>query len=195
MVHSRLHHDGSSAFTRPPPDYEADDVLVVGDPEQLRALGGELRSRIVDLLRERAASTAQVAAALDLPQSTVRHHLNVLEKAGLIRVVRTRQVRAMTEKVYGRVARLFLFTSADGDGTDVRNIAAASLRRAAEEMLPLAEEDGTTFGLVRARLTQADARRLERRLKKVVDDFLAADSPDGDPRGLAVALYRRAAGA
>jgi len=175
----------------PSPDYEAGDVLVVGEPEQLKALGDELRSKIVILLRDRAFSTTELAAKLGLPKSTVGHHVKVLEKAGLVRVVRTRQVRAMTEKLYGRTARLFLFKSTDTDGEDVRNVAAASLRRAAEEMLPIGDDGRTTFAVVTSRLSDADARRLVRRLEKLVDDFRAADDDDGVTYGLAAALYER----
>jgi hypothetical protein len=50
-------------------DYDAEDVLVVRDPEQLRALGGDLRARIVMLLRERAASTTELAQALGVPKA------------------------------------------------------------------------------------------------------------------------------
>jgi DNA-binding transcriptional ArsR family regulator len=179
-------------ITLPTPDYDADDVLVVRQPDQLKALGDDLRSKIVILLRDRAYSTTELAEKLGLPKSTVGHHVKVLEKAGLVRVVRTRQVRAMTERYYGRTARLFLFKSTDADGEDVRNVAAASLRRAAEEMLPVGEDDRTTFAVVRANLTNADARRLTRRLEKLIDDFRAADSPDGTAAyGLAAALYER----
>jgi len=176
-------------------DYEADDVLVVREPEQLRALGDDLRSKIAFLLRDRAYSTTELAEKLGLPKGTVGHHLKVLEKAGLVRVVRTRQVRALTEKYYGRVARLFVFKSTDAEGEDVRNLAAASLRRAAEEMLPLAEDGRTTFALVRARLRDDDARRLTRRLERLIDDFRAADTPAGRTYGLAASLYERAEGA
>jgi DNA-binding transcriptional ArsR family regulator len=175
------------------PDYEADDVLVVREPEQLRALGDDLRSKIIVMLRDRAHSTTELAERLGLPKGTVGHHLKVLEKAGLVHVVRTRQVRALTEKYYGRTARLFLFESSDADAEDVRNLAAASLRRAAEEMLPIGPDEQTAFGLVRANLTDTDARRLHRRLEKLIDDFRAADSPHGtNAFGLAAALYRRA---
>jgi hypothetical protein len=116
----------------------------------------------------------------------------VLEKAGLVRVVRTRKVRAVTESYYGRTARLFLFKSNDADGEDVRNVAAASLRRAAEEMLPLSDDDRTTFAVLRTRLGDTDARRLGRRLDKLTQDFLDAEDPEGEPYGLAVALFRRA---
>ena len=172
-------------------------MLVVREPEQLRALGDDLRSRIVGLLRDRALSTTELAAKLGLPKSTVGHHLKVLEKTGFVRVVRTRQVRALTERYYGRTARLFLFESADADGDDVRNLAAASLRRAAEEIAAIggADDERTTFGIVVARLDDAHARRLARRVKQLVDDFRAADTPGAPRYGLAAALYRRAADA
>jgi DNA-binding transcriptional ArsR family regulator len=176
----------------PSPDYEADDVLVVREPEQLRALGDDLRSTIVILLREHAHSTTELAAKLSLPKGTVGHHIKVLEKAGLVQVVRTRQVRAVTEKYYGRTARLFLFKSTDADGEDVRNVAAASLRRAAEEILPFGVDDRTTFSVLRVRLTDSDAKRFQRRLEKLAEEFHAADTPEGEPFGLAVAQYRRA---
>jgi DNA-binding transcriptional ArsR family regulator len=179
-------------ITLPSPDYEAVDVLVVREPEQLRALGDDLRSKIVVLLRDRAASTTELAEKLGLPKSTVGHHVKVLEKAGLVQVVRTRQVRALTERYYGRTARLFLFKSSEEDGEDVRDVGAASLRRAAEEMLPLGDDAGTTFALLRARLTPRDARRLGRRLERLAEDFHAADDAAGEPYGLAAAQYRRA---
>ncbi|MGZ4335231.1 MAG: ArsR/SmtB family transcription factor, partial [Gaiellaceae bacterium] len=191
VAHSQA-YDDRRVISLPSPDYEADDVLVVREPAQLRALGDDLRSKIVILLRDRAASTTELAAKVGLPKGTVGHHLKVLEKAGLAHVVRTRQVRAVTEKYYGRTARLFLFKSADSDGEDVRNVAAASLRRAAEEMLPLSEDDRTAFAVVRARLTDTDARRLCRRLDRLIDDFRAAESPEGREYGLAAALYGRA---
>ena len=177
----------------PQPDYEAPDVLVVNEPEQLRALGDDLRSRIVILLRESAHSITELAELLELPKGTVGHHVKVLEKAGLVRVVRTRQVRALTERYYGRTARLFILKSTDdAGGEDVRNVAAASLRTAAEEMLPLDDDDRTAFAVLRMRLTDSDARRFARRLDKLGRDFTAADDPKGRPYGLIATLYQRA---
>jgi DNA-binding transcriptional ArsR family regulator len=173
-------------------DYDAPDVLYVRRPDQLKALGDELRARIVVLLRERAQSVTELAEKLDLPKGTVGHHVKVLESAGLVQVVRTRRVRALTEKYYGRTARLFLYESSDGTREDVRNIVAASLRLAAEEILPVDEEDAAACsGVLRVRLSEADARRFDRRLGKLMNDFRACDDPDGTPYGLALALYRR----
>lgn len=166
-----------------PADYPAEDVLVVNDPEQLKALGDELRGRIISLLRERVWSTQQLARELDLPKGTVGHHLKVLERAGLIRVVHTRKVRAVTEKFYGRVARLFLFEVEDP--ADARALGAATLRDAASQ-LERAPGAGT-WGLVLSRLSPAEVTRFDRRVGRLLEDFRKADSPDGAPHRLAIA--------
>jgi DNA-binding transcriptional ArsR family regulator len=176
-------------------DYETADVLVVREPEQLKALADELRGRIVTLLRERARSITELAEKLGLPKGTVGHHVKVLEKAGLVKVVRTRKVRALTEKYYGRTARLFLYESADGSqAEDIRDIVAAGLRIAADEILPLNYADPEAVscsGVLRVRLDPEDAKRFNRRLDRLMREFRAAEDPHGTPYGLALAMYRR----
>ena len=137
------------------------------EPEQLRALADELRGRIVSLLREHAWSTQQLAGELGLPKGTVGHHLKVLERAGLIRVVHTRKVRAMTEKFYGRVARLFLFQAEDP--ADVRAFGAATLRDAAFQLERAPE--GAGWGLVLSPAEPKEIARFDRRLEKLLEDF------------------------
>jgi DNA-binding transcriptional ArsR family regulator len=160
----------------------------VSEPEQLRAVADDLRAKIIALLRERARSTQDLAKELGLPKGTVGHHLKVLERARLIRVVRTRKVRAVTEKFYGRTARLFLF-EADQAPETVPPLGAATLRQAADELS--AAPAGANFAHVRARLTKADARRLSRRLDRLVEDFHAADVEDGVPHSFVSALWAK----
>src|SRR5438045_4562339 len=136
-------------------DYAADDTMIVADPAQLRAMADPFRSQLIQLLRDRARSTQQISEELSIPKGTVGHHLKVLESAGLIRVVRTRKVRAMTEKFYGRTARLFLYQTEDPDET--RAISTNTLRQAASEVAQAPMVTG--FGLVRARLSSNDLAR------------------------------------
>lgn len=166
-------------------DYEAEDTLIVADPAQHRAMANLFRNQLIQLLRDRARSTQEIAEELSVPKGTVGHHLKVLESAGLIRVVRTRKVRAVTEKFYGRTARLFLYQTEDP--ADGRAIAAVTLRQAANEveLAPFA----TGFGLVRARLTKKDVDRFERRAKKLMDDFRAADRIGGTPSSLTAGIW------
>jgi DNA-binding transcriptional ArsR family regulator len=166
-------------------DYEAEDTMVVSDPSQLRAMADPFRTQLIQLLRDRARSTQEISEELGVPKGTVGHHLKVLESAGLIRVVRTRKVRAVTEKFYGRTARLFLYQTEDP--ADGRAISAVTLRQAANEvdLAPVV----TGFGLVRARLTQQEIDRFERRVKKLMDDFRAADHAGGNPSSLTAGIW------
>jgi DNA-binding transcriptional ArsR family regulator len=166
-------------------DYEAADTLLVSEPAQLRAMADPFRTGLIQLLRDRARSTQEISEELSVPKGTVGHHLKVLESAGLIRVVRTRKVRAVTEKFYGRTARLFLYQTEDP--ADGRAISAVALRQAAGEveLAPMV----TGFGLVRARLAKKDIERFERRTKKLMDDFRAADQAGGTPSSLTAGIW------
>jgi len=143
------------------------------------------------LLRERAASTTELAAVLETPKGTVGHHLKVLEKAGLVRVVRTRKVRALTEKFYGRVARLFVLKGDESMPRELRGgvLAAMMLRQAADELIAAGDEKDTS-AFVHVRLTPARRRRFEQRLNRLVADLQRADDPDGTSHALAYALFR-----
>lgn len=173
------------------PDYELDDVLIVEEPHQLRALGDALRAKIVMLLNERAASTTELSVALATPKGTVGHHVKVLEKAGLVHVVRTRKVRALTEKYYGRVARLFVLRGDDSLPDELKGgvLAAMMLRQAADELIASAAEKDTS-ALVHVRLAPADVRRFQRRLNRLIADFQRAEDPDSETHALVLALFQ-----
>jgi DNA-binding transcriptional ArsR family regulator len=89
------------------PDYDLADRVVVTSQRELRALSDPLRSTLLELVLERAATVTELATAVDRPKSTVAHHVKVLLDAGLLKIVRTRRVRAIEERFYGRTARLF----------------------------------------------------------------------------------------
>ncbi len=97
-------------------NYEAEEFVYAETPDQLKALGNQVRMSILDLLNERAASVTELSTALERPKGTVGYHVKVLEDAGFIRVVGTRQVRAMTEKFYGRVAHTVVFPGVPDTG-------------------------------------------------------------------------------
>src|SRR3954447_18359577 len=97
----------SSVTRKSPPDYELADRLALSEPTQVKAIGHPLRTTILGLLHERAATVNELAVTLERPKSTVAHHVKVLREAGLVQVVRTRRVRAVEERFYGRTARMF----------------------------------------------------------------------------------------
>src|SRR6266481_2795902 len=100
------------------PDYDLAETIELTTAEQVRAISDPLRTTILGLLHERAASVTELATAVKRPKSTVAHHVSVLTRAGLLRVIRTRRVRAIDERYYGRTARMFYISlgrQADGE--------------------------------------------------------------------------------
>jgi DNA-binding transcriptional ArsR family regulator len=149
------------------PDYDLPDDVVADQPEQLKALGDRTRLAILDLVLERAATITELATALGRPKSTVAHHVEVLQRAGLLKVVRTRKVRAVTESFYGRTGRT---VQAVGTGPD--HPMGDMLRSALAEYVPPPEgAESGGFTLRHARISPEQADEFVRRVFELALEF------------------------
>ena len=61
-----------SAMSRKPspPDYELAERLALTEPSQVKAISHPLRTMILSLLHERAATVTELAVAVERPRST-----------------------------------------------------------------------------------------------------------------------------
>ena len=173
----------------PPPDYELADRIALTTPSQVKAISHPLRTTILHLLHERAATVTELAAAVGRPKSTVAHHVKVLNEAGLVRVVRTRRVRAIEERFYGRTARMFYVAaerSADGDDMprDFNDFEVAARESAA------AYQHGKLWGFIRhARISEAEASDFWERMADLVAEFDRLPRSSNTMYGFAVGVY------
>ena len=71
----------------------------ITDLATLDLLNDPLRLRIISLLDE-PRSVRDVAERLDVPVTRLYYHFNMMEEAGLIKIVETRKVGAMLQKLY-----------------------------------------------------------------------------------------------
>lgn len=76
--------------------------------EQVKAMANPIRLRILELLREKPMTTKQISSHLGESPTKLYHHVDLLEKTGLIDLVETRQRRNLTEKYYRSVATEFM---------------------------------------------------------------------------------------
>src|SRR2546430_15171831 len=93
------------AGNSPPPDYGLADRIALTEASQVKAISHPLRTTILSLLHERAASVTELAVAVERPKSTVAHHVKVLTEAGLIQVGRARRGGGGGGRGGGRPAR------------------------------------------------------------------------------------------
>lgn len=176
-----------------------DDVFWIDDHETLELLGDPVRLEIIEQLSE-PRSVTEIAEAMDVPRTRLYHHVRLLEEAGLIRVVETREVGALTERRYQVSAKSFRPSE--------RFMKESLPREQAEAMLT------ALFGATRADFVRAvdqgiaslrddeDSRRitLARRLLSLTPEKLATfvdaietliasyESDDDDPDAIPVAV-------
>ena len=173
-----------------PPDYDLADRIALTKPSQVKAIGHPLRTTILGLLHERAATVTELAAATGRPKSTVAHHVNVLAGTGIVHVVRTRRVRAIEERFYGRTARMFYVdaeraSERDEDmPRDFNDFEVAARESAA------AYEDGKLWGFIRhARISQDQASEFWERMAELVAEFDRLPRSGETMYGFAVGVY------
>lgn len=171
------------------PDYALDDMVVVTAPEQLRALADPLRTTILELLLERAATVTELALAVQRPKSTVAYHVNLLVDARLLRVIRTRRVRAIEERFYGRVART-IYIGALTRAEDKQVVAAINgVAQAAAESAPAHAADDLRCMLVHARIPIEEVRHFWSEVQALSRKFAQIPRSGDQVYGFVAGLY------
>lgn len=172
-----------------PPDYELADRLALTEPAQVKAIGHPLRTTILQLLHERAATVTELAATVGRPKSTVAHHVDVLALAGLVRVVRTRKVRAIEERFYGRTARMFHVAAERPAGAEAMPTDFNDFEVAARESAS-AFEQGRLWAFIRhARISEEQASQFWDRMAALVEEFDRLPRSSETVFGFAIGVY------
>jgi DNA-binding transcriptional ArsR family regulator len=171
------------------PDYDLEEMIVVTAPAQLRALADPLRGTLLDLLLERAATVTEMALAVERPKSTVAYHVNLLVDAGLLRVVRTRRVRAIEERYYGRVARTIYIGALHRDEDKQIVSSINGLAQAAAEAAPAHAIDDLRCSLVHARIPREEVRNFWAAVLELSRQFAQIPRAGDQVYGFAAGLY------
>jgi DNA-binding transcriptional ArsR family regulator len=165
--------------------YEPPEAMFMMTAEQAAAFSERTRTDIMMMLVERPATTKQLAEALDKPKGTVGHHLKALEGAGLIAVVRTRQVRAITEKYYGRLARTYVFPDLDEGGKRDHGFLAEMI----QEMRDPVEGEAAMVTLRRARIPHDRADEFAAEMLRIGEEFAGMERGGETVYGFIVGVY------
>jgi len=193
------------------PDFEPEDVRYIGDVETLRAISDATRMRILETMVQRrspAWSVKELAAALEMPQTRLYHHVELLLERDLIRATERRVVSGIIETRYSVAALSFqldrpLFATDQAAGLEVLHetlLAVFDTARAEVELsfrLGTIKADGPseehTFLLTRGltRLTTERAAELRGRLQALLEEFddTAREDPEARAFGIVLALY------
>jgi DNA-binding transcriptional ArsR family regulator len=107
---SNFNGNGDIALTpktpRKPSPVPQQEAYTLQNLDQIKVLASPLRVRILEAFGQER-TTKQVAELLGEKPTKLYHHVDALEKVGLIALSRTRQNRGTVEKYYVAVARTF----------------------------------------------------------------------------------------
>jgi DNA-binding transcriptional ArsR family regulator len=168
------------------PDYDLDNRCTVTDQRSIRAMFHPLRGTILDLLLERAATVKELSVAIGRPTSTIAYHTDVLADADLIRVVRTRKVRAVTERFYGRTARTFVVGVLN---PDVATSGPSPIKEAAAEAEPAHRGDHLRAIHRRTHIPADQAEAFWQQVLDLAGDFAALARSGTDSYAFVAGLY------
>ncbi len=179
--------------------FEPAAVHTIADLETIRTLSDPLRLRILETFIEAECTTKQAAETLGEKPTRLYHHVEAMEKAGLIRLTRTRQNRGTLEKYYRAVAKVFradeglfrgkadpetMLENAQGMLEVVRGLTATA-NREIEALVARGEASGLAeralISFVEIRGDEAELKKIERRINRLVRDLAKlAENPGTD---------------
>jgi DNA-binding transcriptional ArsR family regulator len=168
------------------PDYDLQPTVTADTPQQLKAIAEPVRGQILDLVLERAATVTELAHALGRPKSSVAYHVDVLVDAGLLQVVRTRQVRAIEERFYGRTGRTIIV----GNGPTPEGAVRQNFLAEAQAEAAVSEPGDMRATLRHARIPAEHADAFFERLVQLADDFTRLPRSGDTVFGFVASVYR-----
>lgn len=174
--------------------FEPAEVFVIEDLETLRACLHPLRLAVLEALQEQALNVAQVGERLGIRSTTLYYHVRELEKAGLIRLVRTAIESGIQTKYYRAVARFYRLPLAmlqGGDGQErldasvelvmtTLDLTAWQLHAALVQGVLSEHPDMSLVHRWIVRTTPQRAREFKRRLQELIELFQSLDQEGGE---------------
>jgi DNA-binding transcriptional ArsR family regulator len=182
--------------------------MVLSDLDQMRLLADPLRRRIVEAFQMEPATARQVASSLGEKPSRIYHHVEALERAGLLRLVATRRKRGTTERYLSAVAKAFVVDRAlfaPSRGADAERAAEVVQHAVVDLLLESARELGAgirtgtirlddpercELGRVSVHLSDSQRAVAMRKLRALVAEVLEMPAEDGaTTHHLLIGLY------
>jgi DNA-binding transcriptional ArsR family regulator len=167
----------------------ADDLpetFHVTTDEQLRAVSNLTRHRIMAMLRFEPATITQIAERVGLAKGSSSYHVRLLERAGLVKVVRTRKVRGVIERYYAMAARSIELPDPGEGGPDVL------MRHAVADLEAAPVDVERHVRMAHLRLTEEQFAELGARLQALADEYRELSDSSLPDVSLVFALFRPA---
>lgn len=183
------------------------ETMILKDLEQVKVFAHPLRARLVEAFADKPRTAKQVSDIIGQKPTKLYHHVEALERVGLIRLVKTQKKRGTLEKYYRTVAhrfsvdsRLFQMKANRKEilgecqamfATMLENTMREINESIAEKLIcPEKKEREATLARTHICTTKVEVDRLKNKIQKLLNDFSTAKQKKGDLEyGLTLVFY------
>jgi predicted ArsR family transcriptional regulator len=173
------------------------ETMVLNNLEQVKVFANPLRARLVEVFAEKARTAKQAAEILGQKPTKLYHHVDALERVGLIKLVRTQKKRGTLEKYYRTVAKRFsvdsrLFQMKE-HGKEMLGEFRAMFQTMFENTMqeinesisgrlicPDRKETEAIIARKHIYTTHDKVKKLQQKIRKLLDEFAAAEEKKGE---------------
>lgn len=173
------------------------ETMMLKDLKQIKVFAHPLRARLVEVFADRPRTAKQAAEIIGQKPTKLYHHVEALERVGLIKLVKTQKKRGTLEKYYRTVAKRFSVDSSifkmKGNQKEMlgefRAMFTTMLENTMQEIsesitdkliCPEKKERQLTLARKRIRTTPDSIKKLDTKIQKLIDEFAAAKEKKGD---------------
>jgi predicted ArsR family transcriptional regulator len=173
------------------------ETMMLKDLKQIKIFAHPLRARLVEIFAEKPMTAKQAAVVIGQKPTKLYHHVEALERVGLIKLVKTQKKRGTLEKYYRTVAKRFAIDSSVFDMKSNKKEMLGEFRAMFANMLdntmreinegisdklicPGKEERQATLARKRIRTTPDKIEKINKRIQKLLEEFAASNDNKGD---------------
>jgi DNA-binding transcriptional ArsR family regulator len=172
------------------------ETMMLKDLDQIRVFAHPLRARIVEAFADKPRTAKQVAEMIGQKPTKLYHHVDALERVGLIELVKTKKKRGTVENYYRTVAKRFsvdnrVFQAKVNDKEmfeEFRSMFTTLLENTMQEInesiserliCPEKKKRGAILTRKHIRTTRDNIEKLQQKIHRFLDDITAI----GDNKG------------
>ncbi len=173
------------------------DTMVLKDLEQVKIFAHPLRAKLVEAFADEPRTAKQVAEIIGQKPTKLYHHVEALERVGLIELVKTQKKRGTVEKYYRTVAKRFSLDSRlfqmKANGKKILGEFRATVQTMFDNTIqeinesiserlicPDRKETEATIARKHIHTTRENVQKLEKKIRKLLDSLAAAEDKKGD---------------
>jgi DNA-binding transcriptional ArsR family regulator len=183
------------------------EAMMLKDLEQVKVFAHPLRARLVEAFADKPRTAKQVAEIIGQSPTKLYHHVEALERVGLIKLVKTKKKRGTLEKYYRTVAKRFSVDSSLFEMKSNKKEMLGNYRAMFANMLentmrevnesiseklisPGKREAEAIIARKHIRTTRANMQKLQKKIHKLLDELAVTEEKKGEVEyRLMIALY------